>query len=54
MLLAGKDGPRVRHAAEALQDRPQRIAALAALYRGQAESLAKASKITRVSTHELR
>ncbi|MBA3240788.1 MAG: hypothetical protein H0T60_06130 [Acidobacteria bacterium] len=41
-------------AAEALQNRLPRIKALAALYRVQAEYLAKALKITRVSTHQLR
>jgi hypothetical protein len=41
MMLAGRDEPRVRQAAEALRDRLQRIAALAALHRGRAESLAR-------------
>ncbi len=51
MLLARRDEPRVRHAAGALRDRLQRIAALAALHRGRAESLVRSSRVTRVSTH---
>jgi len=54
MLLAVKDEPCVHHAAEALQDRLQRNAALAVLYRSKAESLAKGLKITQVSAHKLR
>jgi tetratricopeptide (TPR) repeat protein len=52
MMLAATDGPRVRHAAEALRDRLQRIAALAALHRGRAESLARSPRNQQVSTHE--
>jgi hypothetical protein len=52
MLLAGKDEPRVRQAAEALRDRLQRIAALAALHRGRAKSLVGSSTNKQVSTHE--
>ncbi len=52
MLLARRDESRVRHAAGALRDRLQRIAALAALHRGQAESLVRSSTETQVSTHK--
>ncbi len=52
MLLAGKDEPRVRQAAEALRDRLQRIAALAALHRGRAKSLVGSPTNKQVSTHE--
>lgn len=52
MLLAGKDEPRVRQAAEALRDRLQRIAALAALHRGRAKSLVKSPSDKQVSAHE--